>query len=96
MTVLILATALAAGVQPAVPQVPDSVTAAGHGIAHTDAVRGHGLGVVVQGLGLLVLDGVAYAGSRGRMEALQGIADRVSAGPSPGSLDVTLLSLGVW
>lgn len=70
--------------------------AAGHGIAHADAVRGHGLGVVVQGLGLLVLDGVAYAGSRARMEALQGLADRVSAGAVPGSIDVTVLSLGVW
>lgn len=69
--------------------------AAGHGMAHPDAVRGHGLGVVVQGLGLLVLDGIAYAGSRGRMEALQGIADRAAPGPVPGSLDVTLLSLGV-
>ena len=70
--------------------------AAGHGIKHSDAVRGHGLGVVVQGLGLLVLDGIAYAGSRSRMEALQGLADRVAGGTVPGSVDVALLSLGVW
>ncbi|MDX1675689.1 MAG: hypothetical protein R3314_12915, partial [Longimicrobiales bacterium] len=67
--------------------------AAGHGIARPAAVRGHGLGVVVQGLGLLVLDGIAYAGSRGRMEALQGLVDRVSAGWAPGTVDVALLTL---
>ena len=69
--------------------------AASHGIARPDAVRGHGLGVVVQGLGLLVLDGIAYAGSRARMASLQRLVERVEAGPVPGTLDVTLLSF-IW
>lgn len=67
---------------------------AGHGLNHGAAVRGHGLGVVVQGIGLLVLDGIAYAGSRSRLEALQGLVERVEVGAVPGSFDVTLLTLG--
>lgn len=69
--------------------------AAGRGLAHPDAVRGHGLGVVVQGLGLLALDGIAYAGSRGRMDALVSLAERVDAGSVPGTVELTLISLGL-
>lgn len=58
--------------------------ASGHGIAHGRTVRGHGLGLVFQGLGLLALDWVAYAGSRGRMEALQALVERVSTGGALG------------
>jgi hypothetical protein len=67
--------------------------AAGRGFAHPDAVRGHGLGVVVQGLGLLALDGIAYAGSRARMDGLLSLAERVEVGAVPGTVDVTLVSL---
>lgn len=67
---------------------------AGLGVAHPQAVRGHGVGVLVQGLGLLVLDGIAYAGSRSRMESLQSLVERVDVGAIPGSLDIGLLSLG--
>ncbi len=69
--------------------------AANHGLAHADAVRGHGLGVVVQGLGLLALDGIAYAGSRSRMEALRTLVERVEVGAVPGTVEVTLVSLGL-
>lgn len=51
--------------------------AAGYGLARPRTVRGHGLGLVVQGLGLLVLDWVAYTASRTRIEILQGLLDRV-------------------
>lgn len=69
--------------------------ASGQGLAHGRAVRGHGLGVVVQGLGLLVLDGIAYAGSRSRMATLQSLVDRIGSGEAAGSLDITLLSFGL-
>ena len=69
--------------------------AARHGLASPDAVRGHGLGVVAQGLGLLALDGIAYAGSRARMGALQSLVERVEVGAVPGTVDVTLLALGL-
>ncbi|MEJ2504538.1 MAG: hypothetical protein P8177_14720 [Gemmatimonadota bacterium] len=54
--------------------------AAGRGLRSGDAVRGHGLGIIVQGLGLLALDGVAYAASRGRMAALQRLLEQVDVG----------------
>jgi hypothetical protein len=69
--------------------------AASHGLTRADAVRGHGLGVVVQGLGLLALDGIAYAGSRARMGSLRSLVERVEVGAAPGTVDVTLVSLGL-
>lgn len=71
------------------------VVAARHGLARGGAVRGHGLGVVVQGIGLLVLDSIAYAGSRSRMGVLQDLAARMGPGTAAGSLDVTLVSIGL-
>ncbi|MGK7312958.1 MAG: hypothetical protein ACN0LA_12040 [Candidatus Longimicrobiales bacterium M2_2A_002] len=47
MTVLILATALAAGVQPAFPQAPDSVTGAGT-VTYLDGSPVSGCRVVVR------------------------------------------------
>ena len=43
---------------------------AGRGVSTPDAWRGHGAALVIQGLGLLVLDGVPYAGTRARLDAL--------------------------
>lgn len=68
--------------------------AAGHGLARAHAVRGHGLGLIVQGLGLLILDGIAYTASSGRMAALQGLVEGLDLGLGPGGLDVTLLPVG--
>lgn len=50
--------------------------------------------VVVQGLGLLALDGIAYAGSRGRMDAPVSLAERVDVGNVPGAVQVPLVSSG--
>lgn len=44
--------------------------AAGRGLSRPDEVRGHAYGVIVQGAGLFVLDGVAWLASRTRMDAL--------------------------
>ncbi|MEM0963056.1 MAG: hypothetical protein AAGK21_11045 [Bacteroidota bacterium] len=43
---------------------------AGRGVSNPPAWRGHGAALVVQGLGLLVLDGIAYLGTRARLDAL--------------------------
>ncbi|WP_412060282.1 DUF6992 family protein [Rubrivirga sp. IMCC45206] len=43
---------------------------AGQGVATPAAWRGHGAALVVQGLGLLALDGIAYAATRARLGAL--------------------------
>ena len=43
---------------------------AGRGVPAPDAWRGHGAALVVQGLGLLVLDGAAVLASRARLDAL--------------------------
>ena len=47
---------------------------AGRGVSTPDAWRGHGSALVVQGLGLLVLDGLAYIGTRARLGALVDLA----------------------
>ena len=47
---------------------------AGRGVPTPAAWRGHGAALVVQGLGLLVLDGVAYLGTRARLGALVDLA----------------------
>lgn len=49
---------------------------AGRGVSDPAAWRGHGAALVVQGLGLLVLDGVAVLGTRARLDALVEIASR--------------------
>ena len=51
-----------------------------------DAWRGHGAALVVQGLGLLVLDGVAVLGTRARLDALVEIASRAELGASAGGV----------
>ena len=53
---------------------------AGRGVPTPDAWRGHGAALVVQGLALLVLDGIAYATTRGRTSALVDLAGRAEVG----------------
>jgi len=54
------------------------------GLRSGAAVRGHADAVIVQGVALLVLDGIAWISSRNRLEALYGLAfDGVSVGASP-------------
>lgn len=45
-----------------------------HGLSSGDAVRGHADAVIVQGIGLLVLDGLAWISSSSRLEELRGLA----------------------
>jgi len=72
------------------------LVAAGEGLGNPTTVRGHGAAVVVQGLGLLVLDALAWLDSRDRSGELRSrLPLTLSAGPWPGSVRLTLLSLGV-
>lgn len=57
--------------------------ASGRGVANPEAWRGHGQALVLQGVGLLVLDGVAYAGTRARLGALVDLAASASVSVSP-------------
>ena len=57
--------------------------------------RGHGLALIVQGAGLLALDGIALAASRTRLADLLGpdllgVAGRLSGMASPGGLAVVI------
>lgn len=54
----------------------------GRGVSNPEAWRGHGQALVLQGLGLLVLDGVAYLGTRARLGALIELASRAAVVPS--------------
>lgn len=62
----------------------------GRGVSHPEAWRGHGSALVVQGLGLLVLDGIAYVGSRARMDGLVDLASSVAWIPMPDGLAIVL------
>ena len=62
----------------------------GRGVSEPDAWRGHGSALVVQGLGLLVLDGIAYVGSRARMDGLVDLASSVAWIPMPDGLAIVL------
>lgn len=48
--------------------------ASNRGLSSGDAVRGHADAVIVQGIGLLVLDGLAWLSSSARLEELRGLA----------------------
>ena len=58
----------------------------GRGVSRPEAWRGHGSALVVQGLGLLVLDGVAVLGTRARLDALVDLASSVAWVPLPDGL----------
>ena len=51
--------------------------------------KGHGSALVIQGLGLLVLDGIALFGSRSRLDTLLGIAGDITALATPFGLVLT-------
>ena len=63
---------------------------AGRGVSTPDAWRGHGAALVLQGTGLMVLDGVAYLGTRGRLGTLVEIASRAQLGASVEGVRLTL------
>lgn len=60
--------------------------AAGRGLSRPDEVRGHAYGVIVQGAGLFILDGIAWLASRGRLDTLMEMASGTRVGLVP--LDV--------
>ena len=63
---------------------------AGRGVSTPDAWRGHGSALVLQGAGLMVLDAVAYAGTRGRLAALVEAASRAEVSASAAGLRVVV------
>jgi hypothetical protein len=65
------------------------VIAAGRGLRSPELVRGHATSVIAQGAGLLVLDGVAWLASNGRIRELQGLVGALEG------VSVQLLPAGV-
>lgn len=63
---------------------------AGRGVSTPDAWRGHGAALVLQGAGLMLLDGVAYLGTRARLGALVEIASRAEVSASATGLRVAV------
>ena len=63
---------------------------AGRGVSTPDAWRGHGAALVLQGAGLLVLDGIAYLGTRDRLAALVEVASRAEVTASVGGVRVVV------
>lgn len=57
--------------------------AAGRGLSRPDEVRGHAYGVIVQGAGLFLLDGVAWLSSRARLDTLVEMASATEIGLVP-------------
>ena len=62
----------------------------GRGVSRPDAWRGHGSALVVQGLGLLVLDGIAYLGTRTRLDALVDLQASLAVRPGGVALGLSL------
>ncbi|GAB5535224.1 MAG: hypothetical protein Rubg2KO_14730 [Rubricoccaceae bacterium] len=62
----------------------------GRGVPNPNAWRGHGSALVVQGLGLLVLDTVAYLGTRARMDDLVSLASSAAWTPLPDGLALVI------
>ena len=60
------------------------------GVARPDAWRGHGAAVVVQGLGLLVLDGIVLSGVADRQGALGDLIGSVTLAPTADGLTLAL------
>jgi hypothetical protein len=59
------------------------VMASHRGLERGDEVRGHATAVILQGLGLLVLDGVAWWESRDRLQETRSLLDRLEWGALP-------------
>ena len=60
--------------------------ASGRGLRSSDAVKGHAFAVMVQGAGLFALDGLAWLGSRARLESLVTVVERAGVGLVPGAV----------
>ncbi len=60
------------------------VMASHRGLERGEEVRGHATAVILQGLGLLVLDGLAWWESRDRLLGTRSLLDRVEWGGLPG------------
>lgn len=60
------------------------VVASYQGVDSARAWRGHGAALIVQGTGLLVLDGIALLGSRRRLGGLLGMPGQISGSALPG------------
>ena len=63
---------------------------AGRGVSAPNAWRGHGQALVLQGLGLFVLDGIAYLATRARLDALVDLAGAASLALTPDGLTLTI------
>lgn len=66
------------------------IAAADRGLRSGPSVKGHGAAVVLQGAGLMVLDGLAWAASSGRLGELRGLVEalEVRVGSVGGSVGV--------
>lgn len=62
----------------------------GRGVADPAAWRGHGVALVLQGIGLFVLDGIAYLGTRARLGALVDLAASASITAAPGGVALVI------
>lgn len=60
--------------------------AGARGVSSGEAWRGHGMALVVQGLGLFVLDGIAYLASVDRSRALYDVLSEVHLSAVPGGV----------
>jgi hypothetical protein len=71
------------------------IAAADRGLRSGPSVKGHAAAVVVQGAGLMVLDGLAWAASSGRLGELRGLVEALEIGVgSAGSLASPGLAAG--
>ena len=66
------------------------IAVSGRGVAHPEAWRGHGAALIVQGLGLFVLDGIAYLGTRDRLGSLIDLTEHLSVRAKPLGAALTL------
>lgn len=66
------------------------VVASYRGVSNAETWRGHGTALIGQGVGLFMLDGFAYLGSRTRLEALRSLADQAVLSATPGGVTLTL------
>jgi len=79
------------GLNVAYSAVGTTMLAAGYrDVSNADRWRGFGTSLIVQGGGLLVLDGVAFFASRARLADLIGVAGDLSARALPTGLALTL------
>jgi hypothetical protein len=66
------------------------IAVSGRGVAHPEAWRGHGAALIVQGVGLFVLDGIAYLGARDRLGSIIDLTEQLSVHVTPLGAALTL------